>query len=156
MKSLPFHDLMLDEEVVQPAMKSVMHGSLILRQLSQQVAQARNMSVGKRRRKSALLRKIRSKRICKGKKTYRFLIVSETYENERILIKNSKPYIKCVLRLSRVVHGPIYGRFMGRNGFPSPMFADVHISNLGWGKGGNFIYPMMHRFILYYQASERT
>ena len=23
-------------------------------------------------------------------------------------------------------------------------------------KGGNFIYPMMHRFILYYQASERT
>ena len=25
-----------------------------------------------------------------------------------------------------------------------------------WCKGGNFIYPMMHRFILYYQASERT
>ena len=24
------------------------------------------------------------------------------------------------------------------------------------GKGGNFIYPMMHRFLLYYQASERT
>ena len=23
-------------------------------------------------------------------------------------------------------------------------------------KGGNFIYPMMHHFILYYQASERT
>ena len=23
-------------------------------------------------------------------------------------------------------------------------------------KGGNFIYPMMHRFILYYQPSERT
>ena len=23
-------------------------------------------------------------------------------------------------------------------------------------KGGNFIYPMMHRFILYYQAAERT
>ena len=23
-------------------------------------------------------------------------------------------------------------------------------------KGGDFIYPMMHRFILYYQASERT
>ena len=23
-------------------------------------------------------------------------------------------------------------------------------------KGGNFIYPMMHRFILFYQASERT
>ena len=27
---------------------------------------------------------------------------------------------------------------------------------LGLPKGGNFIYPMMHRFILYYQASERT
>ena len=26
----------------------------------------------------------------------------------------------------------------------------------GCTKGGNFIYPMMHRFILYYQASERT
>ena len=28
-------------------------------------------------------------------------------------MKNSLPYIKCVLRLSCVVHGPIYGRFMG-------------------------------------------
>ena len=27
--------------------------------------------------------------------------------------KNSLPYIKCVLRLSCVVHGPIYDRFMG-------------------------------------------
>ena len=40
-------------------------------------------------------------------------IVSVTYENEGISIKNSLPYLKCVLRLSRVVHGPIYGRFMG-------------------------------------------
>ena len=40
-------------------------------------------------------------------------IVSETYENERISIKNSLPYLKCVLRLSCVVHGPVYGRFMG-------------------------------------------
>ena len=39
-------------------------------------------------------------------------IVSVTYENERISIKNSLPYLKCVLRLSCVVHGPIYGRFM--------------------------------------------
>ena len=44
-----------------------------------------------------------------GKKS----IVSVTYENERISIKNSLPYLKCVLRLSCVVHGPIYGRFMG-------------------------------------------
>ena len=30
-------------------------------------------------------------------------IVSVTYENERISIKNSLPYLKCVLRLSYVV-----------------------------------------------------
>ena len=40
-------------------------------------------------------------------------IVSVTYENERISIKHSLPYLKCVLRLSCVVHGPIHGRFMG-------------------------------------------
>ena len=80
-------------------------------------------------------------------------VVSVTYENERISIKNSLPYIKCVLRLSCVVHGPIYGRFMSCtvNGFLSmlkvfrffsiqilifrmlcnrPMFANVHISSL--------------------------
>jgi len=46
-------------------------------------------------------------------------IASVTYENERISIKNSLPYIKCVLRLSWVLHGPIYGLFMGCtvNGF---------------------------------------
>ena len=26
----------------------------------------------------------------------------------------------------------------------------------GEWKGGNFIYPMMHRFIVYYQPSDRT
>ena len=48
-------------------------------------------------------------------------IVSVTYENERISIQNSLPYLKCVLRLSCVVHGPIYSRFMGFyvNGFLS-------------------------------------
>ena len=48
-------------------------------------------------------------------------IVSVTYENETISNKNSLPYLKCVLRLSCVVHGPIYGRFMGFyvNGFLS-------------------------------------
>ena len=50
--------------------------------------------------------------ICMGKTP----IASLTYENERISIKkkkNSLPYINCVLLLSCVVHGPIYGRFMG-------------------------------------------
>ena len=40
-------------------------------------------------------------------------VVSVTYENERISIKNSLSYLKCVLRLFCVVLGPIYGRFMG-------------------------------------------
>ena len=61
------------------------------------------------RRASALLRNIQNKRICMGKKA----IVSVAYENERISIKSSLPYLKCVLRLSCVVDGPIYGRFMG-------------------------------------------
>ena len=38
-----------------------------------------------------------------GEKT----IVSVTYDNERTSIKNSLPYLKFVLRLSCVVHGPI-------------------------------------------------
>ena len=57
-------------------------------------------------------------------------IVSLTYENERISIKNSLPYLKCVLRFSCVVHGQIYGRFMGfyMNGFkPSYREKTVHI-----------------------------
>ena len=41
-------------------------------------------------------------------------IISVAYENEMISRKNNLPYLKCVLRLSCVVHGPIYGRFMGR------------------------------------------
>ena len=49
-----------------------------------------------------------------GKKT----IISVTYENERISIKNSLPNLKSVLRLSCVIHGPIYGHFMDFvNGF---------------------------------------
>ena len=66
------------------------------------------------RRASALLRNIQNIRICMEKKP----IVSVTYENERI---SSLSYLKCVLRLSCVVHGPIYGRFMGFyvNGFLS-------------------------------------
>ena len=40
-------------------------------------------------------------------------IASVTYENERISIKDSLPYIKCVLRLSWVFHGAIDGLFMG-------------------------------------------
>ena len=70
------------------------------------------------RRASALLRNIQNIRICMGKKP----IVSVTYENKRISIKNSLLYLQCVLRLSCVFHGPIYGRrFMGFpvNGFLS-------------------------------------
>ena len=59
------------------------------------------------RRTSALLRNIQNVRICMGKKP----IVSVTYENERISVKNSLPYLKCVLRLSgpRADLWPLYG-----------------------------------------------
>ena len=59
-------------------------------------------SKNEHRRASALLRNIQNIRICMGKKP----IVSETYENERFSIKNGLPYLKCVLSLSCVVHGP--------------------------------------------------
>ena len=60
-------------------------------------------------------------------------IVTVTYETERISIKKDRlPYIKCVLRLYCVVHGPIYGRFMGCtiNGFLS--ICKLHISSLDY------------------------
>ena len=75
-------------------------------------------------------------------------IVSVTYENTTISVKNSLPYLKCVLLLSCVVHGPIYGRFMGFyvNGFLSNLYTErkpvdllnifyrfVHSRVLGWG-----------------------
>ena len=72
------------------------------------------------RRASALLRNIQD---LYGKKP----IVSVPYENERITIKNSLPYLKCVLRLSCAAHRPIYGRFMGFyvNGFLSnPLYGE--------------------------------
>ena len=63
-------------------------------------------------------------------------------------MKNSLPYLKSVLRLSCVVHGPICGRFMVETivfFFPTqilinyfecyatvPMLADAHISSLGY------------------------
>ena len=72
--------------------------------LSAQVAQARNMSIGD----CITLKNIR---ICVGKKP----IVSVTYENGRISIKDSLPYLKYALRLSCVDHGLIYGRFMAIN-----------------------------------------
>ena len=85
---------------LRPKKKRACSQSSFLRLVSSKVAQARNMNTGN---------------ICVGKKP----IVSVTYENERTSIKNSSPYIKCVLRLSFVVHGPIYGRFMGCTGHKS-------------------------------------
>ena len=47
-----------------------------------------------------------------GKKPIVSVTYYSYYENERISIKNSLPYLKCVLHLSCVVHGPIYGSVM--------------------------------------------
>ena len=57
------------------------------------------------RRQTTLLRNIRNIRICMGKKP----IVSVTYENERISIKNSLPYLERVLRRPRADLWPFYG-----------------------------------------------
>ena len=54
-------------------------------------------------------------------------IVSVTYENQRISTKNSLPHIKCVLRLSRVVYGPIYGRFIGCSVKGFPLYKGLHV-----------------------------
>ena len=75
-------------------------------QVSAQVAQAQNMSISEHRH------------CCVTFKIYGFVwkkepTVSVTYENEKNSIKNSLPYLKCVLCLSCVVHGPNYGSFMG-------------------------------------------
>ena len=69
--------------------------------LFSQVAQARNIGIGDHRHRCIT--------ICMEKKP----VVSVTNENGRISIKNSLPYIKCVLRISWVFHGPVYGRSMG-------------------------------------------
>ena len=50
-------------------------------------------------------------------------IVSVTYENERISIKISLPYLKCVFRLSCEVHGSIYGRPVAVYGFLCKRFS---------------------------------
>ena len=89
-----------------------LHCNPVISGVATQVAQARNMSIGEHRH------------CCVIFKIYGFVweknhIVSVTYENKRISIKNSLPYLKCVLHLSCVVHRPINGRFMGLyvNGF---------------------------------------
>ena len=69
--------------------------------LFSQVAQARNIGIGDHRHRCLT--------ICMERKP----VVSVTNENGRISIKNSLPYIKCVLRISWVFHGPVYGRSMG-------------------------------------------
>ena len=75
-----------------------------------QVAQARSMSIGGEHRHSKY-------KDLYGKKAYRFCNLRKWKDFD----KNSLLYLKCVLRLSCVVHRPIYGRFMGFyvNGFLS-------------------------------------
>ena len=68
-----------------------------------------------------------------GKKTYRFRNLRKWKDFNKK--KNSSPYLKCVLRLSCVVHGPIYGRFLGFyvNGFLSiKRFTSVSVASSGY------------------------
>ena len=106
------HDLILKQVHVRPRLRGILVKkpnamSYVAFLLSNDNTGSRS-SKYEHRRTSALLRNIRNIRICMGKKP----IVSVTYENERISIKNSLPYLKCVLGLPCVVHGLIYGRFM--------------------------------------------
>ena len=55
-------------------------------------------------------------------------IISVTYENETISMKNGLPYLKCVLRLSCVVHGPIYGFLCKRFSLVSVTYENERIS----------------------------
>ena len=84
----------------------VVHGPIYGRFMGKRFSLYINVhtQVAQARQTSALLRNIRNIRICTGKKP----IVSVTYENERISIKNSLPYLKCVLRLSCVYKGNLY------------------------------------------------
>ena len=78
------------------------------------------------RRTSALLRNIRNIRICMGKKP----IVSVTYENERISIKNSLSYLKRVLLLSMCSPRADLWPFFGFLGKRFSLYIKVH---QGWG-----------------------
>ena len=69
--------------------------------LSAQVAQARNMSIG-------IVAQHSTYKDLYGKKTCRFRNPRKWKDFTK---KNCLPYLKCVLRLSCVVHGPIYGRY---------------------------------------------
>ena len=114
-----FNQRMISWQEHSISFENISHAAISQAHIIPQVAQARNISIGEHRRASAsigehrrasaLLRNAQNIRICMGKKP----IVSVTYENEWISIKNSLPYLKCVLRLSCVVHGPIYCRFIG-------------------------------------------
>ena len=68
-----------------------------------QVSQARNTSIGEYRHCCVTF----EYKDLYGEKTYRFRNLRKWKDS----IKNSLPYMKCVLRLSCVVHGPIYSRY---------------------------------------------
>ena len=76
--------------------------------MASQVAQARNMSIGEHRHCCVTL--ISKYKDLYGEKTYRFRNLRKWKDFNK---KPSLNYIKCVLRLSWVVHGPMYGVFMG-------------------------------------------
>ena len=100
-------------------LREIFYGTLIFQQSSMicigrhvrghtvapQVAQARNMNIGEHRH-CCVTFKIWG---FVWEKTYRFCNLRKWKDFN----KNSLPYLKFVFRLSCVVHGPIYGRFMG-------------------------------------------
>ena len=57
---------------------------------------------------------------------------------------------------TKVIQGLGWGEGVNKVYYKQCEYAVEKILILILAKGGNFIYPMMHRFILYYQSSERT
>ena len=89
-------------------------------ELQPQVDQARNMSIGEHRHCCVTFE-------IKGFVWEKKTIVSITYENERISMKNSLPYLKCVLRLPCVV--PYMGRDFAQTTQSSrPLVCDVTLA----------------------------
>ena len=83
--------------------------AIVIHTVEPQVGQARNMSIGEHRHSKY--------KDLYGKNTYRFCNLQKWNDFNKKLLT----FLKCVLRPSCLVHGPIYGRFMGFwvNGFLS-------------------------------------
>ena len=80
------------------------------------------------------------------------------FKKKKILLDLSAKQITHMAKIMNDVY--FFKKFILRSQKIMVIMVNIHLhagmSVPGTNKGGNFIYPMMHRFKLYYQASERT